>query len=82
MPQAQKYRDALEYVFELIADNPRLGIGFDKGNWWWDGEKAQVVVPFGPADQRDLVIGEAYTFEPRNSSKTQWVVAPGVEVKR
>ena len=29
MPQAQKYRDALEYVFELIADNPRLGTKID-----------------------------------------------------
>lgn len=23
--QAERYRDALEYVFQLIADNPRLG---------------------------------------------------------
>ncbi|MEL6120176.1 MAG: type II toxin-antitoxin system RelE/ParE family toxin [Pseudomonadota bacterium] len=25
VPQAQRYREALEYVFELIVDNPRLG---------------------------------------------------------
>lgn len=25
VPQAQRYREAIEYVFELIADSPRLG---------------------------------------------------------
>lgn len=25
VPQAQRYREALEYVFQLIVDNPRLG---------------------------------------------------------
>ena len=29
VPQAQRYREALEYVFELIADNPRLGRRID-----------------------------------------------------
>ena len=28
-PQARKYRDALEYLFDLIADNPRLGTRID-----------------------------------------------------
>lgn len=29
LPQAERYRDALHYIFDLLADNPRLGTKID-----------------------------------------------------
>ncbi len=53
----------------LVADGkPRLGVGLDAGCWWFRNDHALVVVPFGPADQRDLATGVPYRLVLRNGS--------------
>src|SRR5687768_17233793 len=66
----------------LVADSaPTLGVGLDAGSWWWRGDHALVVVPFGGADRRDLKHGETYRFVPRNQrSAGTWRVGDGVVV--
>ena len=67
----------------LVADGkPTLGIGLDADHWWWRNDHALVVVPFGPADRRDLAADTRYRFVPRNDRKdaTVWQVAADVTV--
>jgi hypothetical protein len=68
----------------LVADGaPTLGVGLDAGSFWWCTDHAWVVVPFGPADRRDLRKGAEYRFVPRNQNPaTTWRIGDGVRVPR
>jgi hypothetical protein len=68
----------------LVADGKKtLGVGVERAAWWWRGDHGHVVVPFGPADRRDVVGDVEYRLVPRNDKPGgKLVVAPGVVVKR
>lgn len=54
----------------LVADGKQtLGVGLDAGAFWWKGDHALVVVPFGGADQRDFDAKADYRFVLRNDTK-------------
>ncbi|MEO6596939.1 MAG: hypothetical protein ABIP94_19510 [Planctomycetota bacterium] len=60
---------------------PTLGVGFSAGVFWWKGDHALVVVPFGGADQRDHDGACTYHFVPRNQSRgSHWQVADDLVV--
>lgn len=62
---------------------PRLGVGFDPGCYWASDSVLRIYVPFGSGDQRDLVKGIRYDFQPRNdSSYVRWVFKDGLSVIR
>lgn len=55
------------------GNHPQLKIGFDKGCFWVNDNKAYIYVPFGGGDRRDLVKGVEYSFQPRDDSiKKGW----------
>ncbi len=81
--ETQRLLEETDLRVLLVADGkPTLGVGLDAGAWWWQGDHALVVVPFGAADQRDHVADATYRFVPRNQRKdSAWTVADGVLVR-
>lgn len=68
VPQAQKYKDALEYIFELIADNPRLGSRIDYADTYRRFHHGRHVI--------------VYSIDPDNSITIQRVFHDAMDVDR
>ncbi|MFY9341610.1 MAG: transglutaminase domain-containing protein [Planctomycetota bacterium] len=68
-------------VLLVGKDVPTLGVGFDAGSFWWQGDHALVVVPFGKSDAQDHKKDTSYRFVPRNQKATaSWQVGEQVKV--
>jgi len=50
------------------SENSRLKVGFDKGCFWLNRNRAFIYIGFGPGDKRDLAKDAEYVFSPRDSS--------------
>jgi hypothetical protein len=68
----------------LRADGkPDLHVALDPGNRWGDGDRSLVVVPFGPADRRDLATGVEYRVALRDQAAAgDYSLAPDLRVLR
>jgi hypothetical protein len=60
-----------------------LKIGFDRRCFWVSNNLIRIFVPLGGGDQRDLVKGVTYRFQPRNNVKDfQWLVGDELTIVR
>jgi hypothetical protein len=81
--ECQRLLAAADLRVHLVADGkPTLGVGFEANAWWWKGDHALVVLPFGDGDRRDLAAGTNYRFVPRNERKDApaWQLGDGLVV--
>ena len=68
-------------VYLVADDKPRLGVGFAAGNWWWKGDHAWIVVPFGRGDREQHVADASYAFVCRNEhEQPKWQLADDLVV--
>ena len=58
--QAQKYRDALDYVFELIADNPRLGRRIDYSDTYRRFHHGRHVIVYSIGSDNQITIERVF----------------------
>lgn len=67
----------------VTEGKPTIEVGLDAHNFWWRGDHAFLVVPFGPADRQGLAPDTEYRFVPRNDGKqSTWQAAEGLVAPR
>ena len=68
-------------VFLKANDAPTLGMGFEPGAQWWQGDHGWILVPFGAADKARHVTTKQYQFVCRNQGKaSKWQIGDDVLV--